>query len=80
MDESRKLVPEFDGTTDPTVHRSAEAAIADSPDDTEKVCCICGEPMPEDRVILRQKSGYDERVNYAHWTCIKERLHHNGEN
>jgi hypothetical protein len=75
-------IVEFDASADQTIHRTAEAAIADEANDDEKVCCICGEPMPEDRVALQKTDTYTypERVNYAHMSCIQERLQHNGEN
>ena len=75
-----KPMIEFDGSEDQSVHRTAAAAVADAPDDQEKVCCVCGEPMEIERVVLRMKRGYDEQINYAHMSCIKERLKHNGEN
>lgn len=71
---------EFDGSRDETIHRTADAAIADEHNDDEKVCCICGEPMEIERLTLRTKEAYEERIKYAHMSCIQEQLKHNGEN
>ena len=76
-----KTKAEFDGSNDPIVHRTAVEAVADDmPDDYDEVCCICGEPVEIERVELRMKSGYEERINHAHMSCIQERLKHDGEN
>jgi hypothetical protein len=75
MAQSLKPRTEFDGSGDEPVHRTADDAIADrGAEDTEKICCICGEPVGDERIQLHRQSGYDVRINYTHPQCLRTAL------